>query len=188
MESLFDDGQPRGRRVLLPPFDTTTPHVETKQIHLAATDEVRIVLESVSHWPDGFTLNLALFLSTATREIPHFLHHPLSPPPAPDGPGLAVRYGDGRKATTLDPLDHGRDTTGTVTLNVTSSVGGGETHLRQGIYVHPLPPPGPVVVAARWPAKGIAETRIELDGAAIRTGAGKALAVWAQGVSRESVR
>jgi hypothetical protein len=175
---LFSDLRTRGRTVFFPPFDNTTAHVESKQIHLVATGEVHIVLESISHWPDGFTLNMALFLATATREIPHFLHHPLSTAPAPDGLNLAVRFPDGRKATTLDPLEHGRDTSAMVTLNVTSVVGSGETHLRQGIYVHPLPPPGPVVVAVKWEARGVGEARIELDGAEILAGAARARQVW----------
>ena len=79
-------------------------------MHLVATDEVHIVLESISHWPSGFTLNTALFLATATREIPHFPH---------------------------DPLEHDRDISGMVTLNVTSTVGRDETFLRQGIHVQP---------------------------------------------------
>jgi hypothetical protein len=60
----------------------------------------------------------------------------------------------------------------------TSTVGGGDTFLRQGIYVHPLPPPGPVVVAVKWPARNVDETRFELDGAEIRAGAEKSLPVW----------
>ncbi|WP_143115965.1 hypothetical protein [Lentzea xinjiangensis] len=152
--------------------------METKQIRLATTDEVCVVLECVSHWPEGFTLHMALFLAAATKEIPHFLHHPLAPPPPPGGPSLAVRFADGRKATTPDPLDHARDIGEMVTLNVTSTVGGGETHLRQGIYVHPLPPPGPVVIAVRWPARGVGEASTELDGAEIRAGAARALRIW----------
>jgi hypothetical protein len=45
-------------------------------------------------------------------------------------------------------------------------------------WVHPLPPDGPVTFVAAWPAYGVAETRAELDGAAIRAAAARAVALW----------
>ena len=38
--------------------------------------------------------------------------------------------------------------------------------------MYPLPPEGPVTFVASWLRHGVAETRVELDGAAIREAAG----------------
>lgn len=177
--SVFDDIATRGRQRFSPPVENTSAYLESQNIRIAGNDDARIVLESISHWPNGFTLNLATFLRTPMRHIPLFLHHPLEQPPAPDGPCLAVRFTDGRKATTLDPLEYDRDVADAVVLSLGSGAGGSDTFMRESIYVEPLPPPGIVTVTARWQALGVAEGSIELDGAAIRAGAGRALLVWA---------
>ncbi|MDT7787091.1 MAG: hypothetical protein QOF58_5510 [Pseudonocardiales bacterium] len=176
--SVFDDITTRGRQQFSPPVGTTSAHLESRNIRIAGNDRARIVLESIAYWPNGFTLNLATFLRAPAQRIPLLLHHPLEQPPAPDGPCLAVRFADGRRATTLDPLEYERDVTNAVVLNLGSGAGGSETFMREGIYVEPLPPPGAVTVTARWHALGVDEGSIELDGTAIRAGAGRALSVW----------
>ena len=45
-------------------------------------------------------------------------------------------------------------------------------------WVHPLPPEGPVTFVASWPEYGVAETRAEMDGAAIRAAAERAVVLW----------
>ena len=40
------------------------------------------------------------------------------------------------------------------------------------MWVHPLPPDGPVTFVVSWLEQGVAETAVELDGAAIREAAG----------------
>jgi hypothetical protein len=176
--SVFDDIATRGRQRFSPPINNTSAHLKSHNVHIAGNDEARIVLESTSYWPSGFTLNLAIFLRAPMRHIPLFLHHPFEQPPAPDGPCLAVRFADGRRATTLDPLEYDRDITDAVVLNLGSGAGGSDTFMRESIYIEPLPPPGAVTVTARWQALGVAESDIELDGAEIRAGAEKSLPVW----------
>jgi hypothetical protein len=44
--------------------------------------------------------------------------------------------------------------------------------------VHPLPPDGPVTFVASWLLYGVAETRVELDGSAIREAARRAVILW----------
>ena len=45
-------------------------------------------------------------------------------------------------------------------------------------WVYPLPPEGPVTLVASWLEYGVAETRAELDGTAIREAAGRAVVLW----------
>jgi hypothetical protein len=178
MSSVFDDINTRGRQRFSPPVDNTSAYFHSQNFVITGNDEAKIVLESISCWPNGFTLNLATFLRTPTRNIPLFLHHPLEEPPAPDGPCLAVRFADGRKATTLDPLEYERNVADAVVLSLASGTGGGDTFMRESIYVEPLPPPGAVIVTARWQALGVAEGGVELDGAEIRANATRARPAW----------
>jgi hypothetical protein len=58
--------------------------------------------------------------------------------------------------------------------------GGGGSSCSQDwdFWVHPLPPDGPVTLVGSWVEHGIAESRAELDGAAIRAAAGRAVTLW----------
>ena len=46
------------------------------------------------------------------------------------------------------------------------------------LAVQPLPPPGPLAFICAWPARGIATSRVEVDGAAIREAATAAVTLW----------
>lgn len=43
------------------------------------------------------------------------------------------------------------------------------------MWVEPLPPTGPLGLLCEWPAKGIPETRVDLDGRAVRDAASRAV-------------
>jgi hypothetical protein len=53
------------------------------------------------------------------------------------------------------------------------------------IWVHPLPPDGPVTFVASWLLYGVPETRAELDGSAIREAAARAVILWPDGPDNE---
>ena len=44
--------------------------------------------------------------------------------------------------------------------------------------VHPLPPDGPVTFVVSWLVKGVAEARAQVDGAAVRAAASRAVELW----------
>jgi hypothetical protein len=45
-------------------------------------------------------------------------------------------------------------------------------------WVWPLPPDGPFAFVCEWPARGIPESRAEIDGGAILQAAGRAVTLW----------
>ena len=47
-----------------------------------------------------------------------------------------------------------------------------------GLAVQPLPPPGPLAFICAWPGRGIATSRMEVDGGAIRAAAEAAVTLW----------
>jgi hypothetical protein len=81
-----------------------------------------------------------------------------------------VQFADGRKVTNLDrypfvPEDLPPDQP----VLVEAGVGGEGGRLGRGaiwdleLAVQPLPPPGPLAFVCAWPARGIPETRVEID-------------------------
>jgi hypothetical protein len=58
--------------------------------------------------------------------------------------------------------------------------GGSERRWDGNFWVHPLPPEGSVTFVASWLKYGVEETRAELDGAAIREAARRAIVLWPQ--------
>lgn len=56
--------------------------------------------------------------------------------------------------------------------------GGGGSSWRMGLWLYPLPPPGPLRVYATWPVAGLDETMLELDGEEIQAAAAKSVVLW----------
>jgi hypothetical protein len=46
------------------------------------------------------------------------------------------------------------------------------------LTIQPLPPAGPLAFICAWPGRGIATSRVEVDGAAIREAADTAVTLW----------
>lgn len=98
--------------------------------------------------------------------------------PRPDGKQflLGVEFADGRTATNQQQrgLDVPDDQP---TLRAGSGSSGNGASSAQ-FYLTPLPPAGPVILVVAWPAFGITETRVELDGASIRDAASQTVTLW----------
>jgi hypothetical protein len=93
-----------------------------------------------------------------------------------------VQFADGRKVTNLDrypfvPEDLPPDQP----VLVEAGVGGEGGRLGRGaiwaleLAVQPLPPPGPLAFVCAWPARGIPETRVEIDAGLILAAAAAAV-------------
>ncbi len=91
---------------------------------------------------------------------------------------LGVGFADGRKATNLSlPLHH--DEEGPV-LIFRGGGGGGRTW-DMGFWVWPLPPPGPLAFVCKWPAAGIAETRVEIEARSVLDASARSQLLWPEG-------
>jgi len=92
---------------------------------------------------------------------------------------LGLLYADGRRGATTG--GHWRpdrdDDPGRLVVEHGSS-GGSARRWDGNFWVHPLPPDGPVTFVASWPEYEAAETRAQLDGAAIRAAAARAVILW----------
>jgi len=92
---------------------------------------------------------------------------------------LGLMYADGRRTAAAAARPLGDDHADPGRLVMLEGGSSGSPRRWDGdFWVYPLPPEGPVTFVASWPRYGVAETRVELDGATIREAAGRAVTLW----------
>jgi hypothetical protein len=152
---------------------------------LIRTEQAAVAIGSVRAYPNGF--EFILHTRLRAEDETGYGADPLEPhgPPLPGRqvPGevlrLGVTYADGRRTATTAPHPLGDDDTDPGRLVMLQGGSSGSPRTWDGdIWVHPLPPDGPVTFVASWPKHGVTETRAELDGAAIREAAQRAVTLW----------
>jgi hypothetical protein len=93
-----------------------------------------------------------------------------------------VALGDGSKALLDEPgPGFGLERPTGYSLRQSDSSGSGSEAFyltNDGLWLWPLPPEGPLELVAEWPAQGIPETRVVLDGGALRAVAAGVTRVW----------
>lgn len=165
--------------------DFTLPGTVPGHLLLLRTDTVAVSVGNFRAYPNGFEFTLH------TRERPTEEtqsargRRGLLDPFAWDWNGenpqdrfrLGLLYADGRRALGQrwsPDQDHDPDA-----IVVHGGSGGGSDHVWDGSYwVHPLPPPGPLVFVATWPGQGVGEVRAELDTTAMHQAAAEAVELW----------
>ena len=163
--------------------DAVIPGSVPAEVVLIRTEQVVVAVGSVRAYPNGFEFTLHTRLRREDeagpwRGDPLERHGWRRGPQAPgEGLRLGVMYADGRRATAAG--GHPQPGGDSRELVVLQNGGGGSDRTWDGnLWVHPLPPEGPVTFVASWLEHGVAETRAELDGAAIREAAGRAVILW----------
>ena len=167
----------RRRRPVWMRSDVVIPGSVRAEVVLARTGQVAVAIGSVRAYPNGFEFTLHTRLrgedeAGLGRGDPLERHGWRRGSRAPDeGLRLGVGYADGRRAAA--PSGHPRPGDDRGRLVVLQNGGGGSGRSWDGnLWVHPLPPDGPVTFVVSWLEQGVAETGVELDGAAIREAAG----------------
>ena len=162
--------------------DAVIPGLVPAEVMLVRTDEVAVAIGGVRAYPNGFEFTVHTRLRREDEAGPGgggLLGRHGRRVRAPDeGLRLGVMFADGRRAAAggghprLDDADAGR-------LVLFENGGGGSSCTWDGnFWVHPLPPEGPVTFVVSWLEHGVAETRAELDGAAIGAATRRAVILW----------
>jgi len=154
-------------------------------VMLIRTEQVAVAIGSIRAYPAGFEFALHTRLRHPD-ETGHGGPDPLEPRVPWRGrqvPGdvlrLGLMYADGRRTATHAARPLAEDDTDPGRLVMLECGSRGSPRRWDGdFWVHPLPPPGPVTFVGSWPQYGVAEIRVELDGAAIREAAGRAVTLW----------
>jgi hypothetical protein len=176
----------RHRRPAWMRSDAVVPASVPASVVLIRAEQVAVAVGSVRAYPNGFEFTVHIRLrgeaesSWQGHSDPFERHRPQRGTQwSDDQLRLGILYADGRRAATTgvhyrppDDDDDGR--------LVLQQGGGGGSGCSQDwdFWVHPLPPEGPVTLVGSWADHGIAESRAELDGAAIRAAAGRAVILW----------
>jgi hypothetical protein len=162
--------------------DAVIPGLVPAEVMLVRTDEVAVAIGGVRAYPNGFEFAVHARLRREDKAGPGagglFGRHGRGVCAPDEGLRLGVMFADGRRAAAggghprLDDADAGR-------LVLFENGGGGSSRTWDGnFWVHPLPPEGPVTFVVSWLEHGVAETRAELDGAAIGAAARRAVILW----------
>jgi hypothetical protein len=165
--------------------DAVIPGSVPAEVMLIRTEQVAVAIGSVRAYPNGFECTLHTRLRHEDETGPGAAD-PLEQHGRWRGrrePGdalrLGVMYADGRRTSTTAGHPFFDDDAEAGRLVLLQGGGGGDDRRWDGdFWVHPLPPEGPVTFVASWPKHGVAETRVELDGAAIRAAAQRAVTLW----------
>ncbi len=143
---------------------------------LARNDELALALLDLVAYSTGFALKLVLRFRPGADFDPRSMMMQMHGDPEQLRFGIA--YSDGRKATNLGPHRPPRDDPPEISLTRGGSGGGGSRGWELGYWAYPLPPPGKLTLALEWPARGVEETRHELDAAPIIEAAAKSEQLW----------
>ncbi len=90
---------------------------------------------------------------------------------------LGIAYVDGRKASSLARPPHWEEENPKDPVLVMRSGHGSRGRWEKQYWLWPLPPEGPTGFVVHWPAEGVDEWRVDVDGAAIHAAADQALAL-----------
>jgi hypothetical protein len=178
----------RQRRPAWMRSDAVIPAPVPAAVVLIRAERVAVAVGSVRAYPNGFefTVHIRQRLDDeagwAGHSDPFDRHRPRPGTASNDDQlRLGVLYPDGRRAATTGPRHWPSDDDDDGRLVLQQGGGGGSGRSQDwDFWVHPLPPDGPVTLVASWTEHGIAESRAELDGAAIRAAAGRAVTLWPQ--------
>ena len=166
------------------------------ELVVARSDQAAVVVSRISAYRDGFELRVNSFLRRSVkRSRRQRAHHPmmwhaLGEPGAPL-PDELLRFGlawpDGGRATNLDGWGRSWPDATEPTHGLESHSGGGSDHeYSMEYWAWPLPGPGPLGLVVEWPAFGIGEISIPIDGSLLIAAAERAQPVWPEDEGRES--
>ncbi|SDG56135.1 hypothetical protein [Klenkia brasiliensis] len=155
-----------GQRPVWQPPDNEVPVGVPLAALLARTDDVAVALTGAQVYSTGVALDLVVTTRSAAEE----LHEHVFGGRRGRGPLLGVQFADGRRGSL-----HGEG--GDVLLTSRGGGGGGRS-VQQGLWLHPVPPAGPLSVVVLAPGLGIDETRTGLDGGPLAAAVRDVVELW----------
>jgi hypothetical protein len=161
--------------------DAVIPASVPADVMLVRTEQVAAAIGNIRAYPNGFEFRLSIRVrSEEETDLGWFdplgMHgHGRGTHPSENVLRLGVMYPDGRRVATTTGCPGPDDER---MILVPAGSGGSDRTWDGDFWVYPLPPDGPVTFVASWLECGVPETRAELDGAAIREAARRAVTLW----------
>jgi hypothetical protein len=171
------------------PPDGVVPGVVPVELVLARTPERALGLTGIRAYPNGFGFSLHLRFRHAIlgeqRGFGVFGMFGDGVDPAGELADYYLRFGvgfaDGRKATNLEQDPNFEDHPAppkTPSLRVTGREGYDILAHDVDLWVAGLPPPGPLAFVCEWPARGIPESRVEIEASLVLEAAARSVPIW----------
>ena len=176
--SSDDEPPPREEYVPKPwwqhPADEFPARVQVREF-LARMPGTVVVVSHVDVFSVGMTIQVdweVRRLEQSRSEWQLMMHGDLFSP-TPDVLRFGVALANGATVTTVDQRLPDAFTTEPDGWSLMNTQGGGGGDDRRysgstGLWLWPLPPPGPIELVGEWGARGVPESRIVLDGTALR--------------------
>jgi hypothetical protein len=170
-----------------PPADVV-PGIVPVELILARTPQRAIGLTGLRAYPTGFgcTLHLRLREDIPGEQSNFGAFNMFGDVVDPAGEFAAyylrfgVGFADGRKATNLNQrhdFDEG-PAPDPPTLRLVRWEGYDRLAWEVDLWVYGLPPPGPLAFVVEWLARGIPESRVEIDAGLVLEAAARAVPIW----------
>jgi len=161
--------------------DAVIPESVPGELLLIRTEEVAVSIGSICAYPNGFEFTAHVRRRGKDENAPGW-NDPFDRFGRLGGETsghvlqLGLLYADGRRGATTG--GHWRPDDPEHLVLQPGGSGGSPRRWDGKFWVHPLPPDGPVTFVAAWRQYGAAEARAELNGAAIRAAAARAVILW----------
>lgn len=136
---------------------------------LVCTDDLAILLDGFVAYSTGIEFSLTVKSRERRRDAHEF--HRLR-----DDVHVGFRFADGRKATNLGRHAWHEERPNAVLVPRGGHGGDGVLQMRHWLW--PLPSAGPLQAVVAWPERGVPETEVEVDGAAILAAAARVETLW----------
>ncbi|MEE3067455.1 MAG: hypothetical protein VYA67_26555 [Actinomycetota bacterium] len=161
--------------------DAVIPESVPGELLVIRTEEVAVSIGGVCAYPNGFEFTAHVRMRGRGGNVlggidPFGRFGRRGEPTSGDVLRLGLLYADGRRGATTG--GHGLSEDPERLVLLPGGGGGSDRRWDCRFWVYPLPPAGPVTFVAAWPECGVAETRAELDGAAIGAAAARAVILW----------
>jgi hypothetical protein len=177
------------RPAWIEPPEDMVPGIVPVELVLARTPQRAIGLTGIRAYPTGFSCTLHFRLREVIPGEQSFfgmfgMLDMLELDPAGELGDYYLRFGvgfaDGRKATNLERR---RDLEGgpppdPPALRLTRWEGYDLLSQEVDVWVWGLPPPGSLAFVCEWPARGIRESRMEVDAGLVQEAAARAVPIW----------
>jgi hypothetical protein len=163
------------------PSEGTIPALVAVEELVAENDLMTVALDYIEVYPNGFTISVVARVNP--RKVADMMQT-LRSVGQYRWPRVGVRFSDGTTARGSAAMgltpDIPKDEEGLPTEPIVRLVGGssGPGGWRAWAWVYPLPSDGPLEVLVAVEAAGLSEAAVTIDGAVVRSAAGRARVIW----------
>ncbi len=170
-------------------WPTTIPATCGLHLPLGQSSSAAVAVTGMQGYPDAFVVTLTWVLRRGGgNDLLDAEYQWHGEGPVPDEYlRFGVQFSNGGRATNLD-VKRGTPAHANDPDMVVVGGQGNDVRMWTDYFIAPLPPPGPVMFVAAWPAVGIPEVKAEIDAVAVRRCGAGAVQPWPDDRDRPNYR